>query len=367
MPGLPLKQLPSAQQPINQTFPIGQQGTIEYKPNWGQPIVDGQWRGAPVSPTNIQRAPAGGIDPYAIFNRNKNELKEYYKQKAKTLKGYNLSPEAHNKAMAQIQEESNEVRLKFTSTRLQLDDIKRGVASGQIDPANGQQAMMQLVSPQGTVEAMFPKPEKQPTVGATGVSPAGMASYAKRFETLREGMIKKVDPKWWRWDTKQASGKEMIKRYFTERNIANLNNPKNAAKIPGFNQAFIESMGKDERTAELITELLDPKTGDPRMLAAFSPDFPLNRGFINQFGVTKGVSPFARTFKPKPKVSLGTKIAIGATGLSPLGGMATRRWMSKKRKAITGGLPSVSTDADYDKLPNGAQFIDPDGNVRTKP
>ena len=75
------------------------------------------------------------------------------------------------------------------------------------------------------------------------------------------------------------------------------------------------------------------------------------------------VSPFAGAFKP----TLRQKIAIGALGVNPLAGMATRRWMNKKREAITNKLPTVSTDAEYDKLPSGAQFTDPQGNVRTKP
>ena len=356
-------------QPINQTFAYGKQGTITMAPNWGQPITEaGEWRGAPTSPTIRQGTT--GINPFTILDKNQNELKEYYKRREKTLRGYNLPQEAHNKAIAQMQQEYDESKFKFISTRLQLDDIKRGMASGQIDPMGGLQAQMQLVSPQGTVEAMFPKPQRQPTVSAVGVSPSGMASYVKRFETVREGMIKKVGPKWYKWDKKQAIPKEMIKRYFMERNIANLNDPRNAAKILGFNQAFIQSMGEDERTADLIEELLDPKTGDPRMLAAFSPDTSLTRGFMKQFRTTKGVSPFAQAVqKQKPKVSfgIGTKIAIGATGLSPLGGHLVRRWMGKKRKAITNRLPSVFTDADYDKLSSGTQFTDPQGNVRTKP
>lgn len=244
------------------------------------------------------------IEPYAIYRKSLNDLNENYKRREKALGGYGLSQEAHNRAIAQIRQEYDGIRFNFTTTKSQLDDINRGMASGQIDPIKGLQAQMQLVSPQGTVEAMFPKPERQPTIGATGMSPSGMASYAKRFETVREGMLGYVDKKWWRWDTKQAIGKKMIKRYFTERKIANLNDPRNATKILGFNQAFIQSMGEDERTAELIEKLLDPKTGDPRMLAAFSPDSRLIRGFMNQFKTTKGVSPFAGAFTvgAKPQV-----------------------------------------------------------------
>lgn len=347
--------------PINQTFPYGKQGTIEYKPNWGQPITEtGQWQGAPTSPVDVPPPIANVLDPFTVLNKNQNELKEHYKRREKTLKGYGLSQEAHNKAIAQMQQEYDESKFKFTSVRLQLDDIKRGMASGQIDPMKGLQAQMQLVAPQGTVEAMFPKPERQPTVGVTGVSPSGMASYVKRFETLREGMLKKVDPKWYKWDKKQAIPKEMVKRYFTERNIANLNDPRNAAKIPGFNQAFIQSMGEDERTAELITELLDPKTGDPRMLAAFSPDSSMNRAFMRQFETTKGVSPFARALKPK------TPFRMKLQAMSPVGAALLYKELAGKRKAATRKLPTPKTKTEYDSLPSGAQYIGTDGQMRVK-
>ena len=357
---------------INRTFDYGKQGTIEYKPNWGQPITEtGQWQSQsqPTTPTAPVTAPQ--VDPYKIIDKNLGELKNNFKNRVETLKGYKLAPDAFNKILAQMQEEYDNSKAKVASTRLQLDTIKQGVASGQIDPINGQKAMMQLVVPQGTVEAMFPKPEKQPTPLATGVSPSGMEALVERFDTLRKGMLGYPEgKKLFRWDTKKAIPEKMIKRYFTERNIANLNDPRNAAKIPGFNQAFIQSMQQDERTAELIEKLLDPKTGDPRMVAAFSPDSKVNRAFINQFGVakTQPISPMADALqKQKPKISLGTKIGIGLAGATPIGGHLTRRWMNKKRQALENKLPTVSTDEDYDKLQSGDRFVDPNGDIRTKP
>lgn len=290
------------------------------------------------------------IEPYAIYNKNLNDLNENYKRREKALEGYGLSQEGYIRAVGQIRQEYDRMRFKFTTTKSQLDDIKRGMAFGQIDAISGQKAMWELVAPQETVAAMFPR---QPAVSAVGVSPTGMASYVKRFETVREGMIKKVGPKWYKWDKKQAIPKEMVKRYFTERNIANLNDPRNAAKIPGFNQAFIQSMGEDERTADLIEKLLDPETGDPRMLAAFSPDSSMNRAFMRQFRTTKGVSPFARALQKERKKTWGwPTLTKPAYRVRPEKGEQS--------------LPSVSTDADYDKLPSGVQYTDPQGNVRTK-
>ena len=181
-------------QPIDQTFAYGKHGTIEYKPNWGQPITEtGQWRGTPSAPVVSQGV---GIDPYRTLDKNQNELKNYYKQREKTLKGYGLSQEAHNNAIAQMHQEYDEGKLKFISTRLQLDDIKRGMASGQIDPDNGVKAMMQLVAPQGTVAAMFPK---QPTEQRGRFTPNEFKSYVKEFEEAAKSTI--VNP--WGWGKSQ--------------------------------------------------------------------------------------------------------------------------------------------------------------------
>jgi len=329
----------------------------------------------PIQPTinrtfDYGKQGAQGIDPYNILNRHQNELWKYYEQQEKTLRDYGLSKEAHNRAIGQIQREYDSHKFRFGTIKSQLDTIKQGVASGQIDPINGQKAMMQLVVPQGTVEAMFPRPETQPTPLATGVSPSSREGFVEQFDKIRGGMLGYPEgKKLFRWDTKQVIPEKMVKRYMTERNIANLNDPRNVAKIPGFNQAFIESMSKDERTTEALEKLLDPKTGDPRMIAAFSPDSKLNRGFMKQFGVTKTqpITPFAQSLqKQKPKVSLGTKIGLAGISLSPLAGYYLRKKMSTARQALTNKLPTPKTKAEYDSLPSGAQYVGTDGQLRVK-
>lgn len=302
-----------------------------------------------------------GIDPYVVYNKNKNEIKNYYKNKAKTLDGYNLSPEAHNKAMAQIQEESNEVRFKFTSTRLQLDDIKQGMASGQIDPMNGQQAMMQLVAPQGTVEAMFPKPQKQPTVRHGRFSPQQLKTFGENFKEVSKTAIVNP-PGWGKSQRKQADPEKLEENYFMFRESDGYDDMTTTQKKQ-YDKRYDASMNVNPRIG---------KVWRPMVAEGGNTEIRMARTYGNRFLETAvagaqgkpitqkkdPVSPFAGAFK---------KIAIGALGVNPLGGMAARRWMGGKRKAIENRLPTVSTDADYDKLPSGAQFTDPQGNVRTKP
>ena len=54
--------------PANMTRPWGERGSITYRPNWGQPIVDGQWRGAQArQDLALQRPPT--TDPREIIQQ----------------------------------------------------------------------------------------------------------------------------------------------------------------------------------------------------------------------------------------------------------------------------------------------------------
>ena len=50
---------------------------------------------------------------------------------------------------------------------------------------------------------------------------------------------------------------------------------------------------------------------------------------------------------------------------SALGGVANNA-QSMESASMTGSIPTVSNQADYDALPNGARYIGPDGQPRTK-
>ncbi len=55
--------------------------------------------------------------------------------------------------------------------------------------------------------------------------------------------------------------------------------------------------------------------------------------------------------------NIGDDQPVGPAALTEMGGAA----------GASGGLPRITGDADYNALKDGAQFIDPDGNIRTKP
>ncbi len=338
-------------QPINQTFDYGEQGTIEYKPNWGQPVTEtGQWQGTPGAPVASQGA---GIDPFTVLNKNQNELKEYYKRREKTLKGYGLSQKAHNNAIVQMQQEYDEGKLKFTSTRLQLDDIKQGMASGQIDPDNGVKAMMQLVAPPGTVEAMFPK---QPTKQRGRFTPSEFKSYVKEFGEAAESTI--VNPWGWGKGSRKYSDPEQLKeQYFGVRAKYAYDTDMNTSEKKAFDLAWDQALSGSKHTIKAWKQL---KENDPDVFMSRTYDARL-LNIAARKAQGQPISPMAKALKSK--VPLRMKLQA----MSPVGAALLYKELAAKRKAAANRLPSVSTDADYDKLPSGTQFIDPQGNVRTKP
>jgi hypothetical protein len=334
--GLPLQRLPAG-------------GAIEYKPNWGQPITEaGEWRGTPVV------SQGAGIDPFTVLDKNQNELWEHYKRRETILKGYGLSQEAHNKTIAQMQQEYDEGKLKFISTRLQLDDIKQGMASGQIDPDNGVKAMMQLVAPQGTVEAMFPKPQRAEQRGR--FTPGEFKSYVKEFEEAAESTI--VNPWGWGKESRKYSDPEQLKeQYLGVRAKYGYDTDMNTTEKKAFDLAWDQALSGNKHTIKAWKQL---KETDPDVFMSRTYDARL-LNIAARKAQGQPISPMAKALKPK--LSMRQKIQM----LSPVGIALLSKELAAKRQAAAQKLPTVSTDADYDKLPSGAQFTDPQGNVRTKP
>jgi len=347
------------EQPINQTFAYGKQGTIEYKPNWGQPITEtGQWQGQPqpTTPTAPTIKPQqGGVDPYKIADRNLKNLGDYYENKVNTLKGYKLPPNFFNQALAKIQEEYDGTKFEMVSSRLQLDDIKQGIASGQIDPMAGQQAMMELVAPQGTVEAMFPKPERQQTEPRGRFTPSEFNSYVKEFgEVAKSTMVKP-------WLGKNYADPDKLKeQYFGVRAKYAYDTDMNTSEKKSFDLAWDQALSGSKHTIKVWKQL---KETDPDVFMSRTYDTRL-LDIVAAKAKGQPISPMAKALKPK--VSLGTKIGLGVSSLSPLGGHMARRWMSKKREGLTNELPTPKTKAEYDSLPSGAQYIGTDGQMRAK-
>lgn len=296
-----------------------------------------------------------GIDPYNILNKNQNELKEYYKRREATLKGYGLSQEAHNNAIAQMQQEYDEGKFKFTSIRLHLDDIKQGMTSGQIDPINGQQAMMQLVSPQGTVEAMFPKPEKQPTEPRGRFTPSEFKSYVKEFGEAAKATI--VNPWGWGERSRKYSDPEQLKeQYFGVRAKYAYDTDMNTSEKKAFDLAWDQALSGSKHTVKAWKQL---KENDPDVFMSRTYDARL-LNIAARKAQGQPISPMAKALKPK--LSIRQKIQM----FSPVGAALLSKEFAAKRQAAAQRLPTPKTKTEYDSLPSGAQYIGTDGQMRVK-
>ena len=303
------------------------------------------------------RREPSGIDPFTVLDKNQNELKEYYKRRETILKGYGLSQEAHNNAIAQMQQEYDESKFKFTSTKLQLDDIKRGMASGQIDPTNGVKAMMQLVAPQGTVAAMFPKLQRQPIEQRGRFTPSEFKSYVKEFEEAAESTI--VNPWGWGKGQRKYSDPEQLKeQYFGVRAKYGYDTDMNTTEKKAFDLAWDQALSGSKHTIKTWKQL---KETDPDVFMSRTYDARL-LNIAARKAQGQPISPMAKSLQ---KQKLRAPSITPESFRGAFAGM-TFPYIPLKQKLKT-SRPSVSTDADYDKLPSGTQFTDPQGNVRTKP
>jgi hypothetical protein len=117
-----------------------------------------------------------------------------------------------------------------------------------------------------------------------------------------------------------------------------------------------------------------------RPAAASSPKGPTPRGFVDQplggdtyqrmqFDAASGqYKPFGEPFN-KHSTRAGKAAAddpVSALVGNIMGGQPAATAVQAPQ-AAAGGMPKVSSDADYQKLPSGTRFMAPDGTVRTKP
>ena len=288
------------------------------------------------------------LDPYEIADRSLTELKNSFKAREQTLRSFGLPPKVHNQALARLQEEYNEAKFKATSTRSQLDDIKRGIAAGQIDPILGQKAMLSRVAPRETVEAAFPE-AVTPQRGR--FTPTEFKSYVEEFKDSASETIKKP------WlGVNYADPEELKERYFAERAKYAYDSDMNIPERKAFDLAWDEAVYADKKTTKAWKEL---KQNDPEILTSRTYDQRLLD--IAKKKIRGPVSPLAASLKP-------SRARTMLQSVSPLGAFAAYRELTGKRKTAERVVaPSPKSKADYDALPSGTQYLHPDGQIKVKP
>lgn len=250
------------------------------------------------------------INPFTILDRNQNELKEQYKHRERTLRSYNLPQKTHNNIVAQMQQGWDESKFKFTSTRRQLDDIKRDMAFGRIDHLSGQKAMMQLVVPQERGEAMFRKPERQLAIRRGRFSPQQLETFGEIFVEVNKNAI--VDP-WgfFRKSKRKYADPEKLKENYFMLREGDGYDVMDTEQQKQYDRRYDMSVNKDPRMRKVWAQMVGRgKNSDPdiRMARTYGA-----RLLNIAAGKTRGqsISPFAGAFqKPKTQPPVNDPLGI---------------------------------------------------------
>lgn len=255
----------------------------------------------------IASGPASGpmaqnkIDPYAIVKQNLHDLQGYYKNREDELRSYKLDPEAHNEAIAGLQEEYDQAKFKITSLKSQLDDIKRGVGAGQIDSILGQEAMIRLVVPQETADAMFPKQQKEQRGRFT---PGEFKAYTEDFKNMAESAIAKP------WLSRNYAEPDKLKeQYFAARAKYGYDTDMNVTERKAFDLAWDNAIGSDKKLTKAWKKLKDE---DPDLFTSRTYDDRLLNIAARKIN-GQSVSPLAASIQgqtPKRKLTKQEATAI---------------------------------------------------------
>lgn len=94
-----------------------------------------------------------------------------------------------------------------------------------------------------------------------------------------------------------------------------------------------------------------------------NPDYDATERALIASGVTPGSPQWAAAMKTRAENALDPVVSGSIGGKDFFG---PRSLVMSNLTGGGGDLPSVSSAADYERLPQGAQFRDPSGNIRTK-
>ena len=233
-----------------------------------------------------------GVDPYQIVNKNLSSVQKYFGEKEKALRSYGLDPEAHNQAIAKLQGEYDQAKFQITSMRSQLDTIKQGMARGRIDPTLGREAMVRMVVPPETADAMFPK---QAPVREGGLSPGQAKTLKESFGDRITAAT--INPKGWGKANRKQVDPELLKeQYFTARAEYGYDTKPKADKI-AFDLGWDSTIGSNKLALTAWKKVRE----DPEIKTARTYDSRLlNIAARKVQG--QGLSPFAASIqKQAPK------------------------------------------------------------------
>jgi len=244
---------------------------------------------------------ATGSDPYGIDAQLK-QLGDQYE-------GMFSRVAATGKDPTSIQVEYDRAKAGLMQTKNQLGLIQQLGASGAITPDAAQRASAVAM---GVPATAFSQPGSV-MPSARGVSPAGVKSH---FEMFTGSGVKKsltTDPEGW-WDKKNrkyVDPEKMKGMYFQWRLNENLDDPRNANQLPGFNDSFARAMRADPDTKKVFDELVGKgENSSLDMRVAFAKPSQLTGIAARK----AGVSPLGNAMRPPAASKIRVVSPDGVTG-----------------------------------------------------
>jgi hypothetical protein len=273
-------------------------------------------------------------DPAKLVQDNLDQLKTSYKQREDALWASGLDPEAHNRALAGMQDEYDQAKAKATGVQAQFDLIDQGVTSKAYSPQQASKAKLGLILSKETMDELFPTDQKEPR-GRFGPREFGFADYPDSFEesfsraAVTAGPGEKYNP-------------ETIKQEYLK-----------WRELYGYDQFNTDQRRAYDTMWDDTAKSLGAET-EPQIKAARA-DTSVTRAAASKLGV-------------KPP-----SLARKAFGLTPLAKGIT--WMRNRRSPKTipteqttqpEQIPQPTTKEEYGQLPSGTQYVGTDGQLRVK-
>ena len=281
------------------TTPIGRRGTVEYKPNWGQPIVDDQWQGQP--------GQSGAVDPREFINTSLAQLRDDFKQRADTLKASGLDASVHNRILTGWQDEYDQAKAELTEVTSQFDLIQQSVGAGGMTPESGREAAIRMIVPRETADLMFPsvRPER-----AGGFTPGQARTNIEAFQEAGEASI--INPPGWGKENRKRSDPELLKeQYFMTRAMAGYDAASRADKI-AHDLAWDTAQDKNRHTQKTWKQLM---ADDMEVITSRTYDARLLN--IAADKARGSISPLGKALRPKPKTFVSAAVRRVTTPWAP--------------------------------------------------
>ncbi len=304
--------------------------------------------------------PAAQQDPMGILQGQHDKALQYnrsqYDTELNSLKQSHLTDQDFYKGLDDLNMRHQQIVNKQNYEADQkLQEVKRVqslIDSQQIGSEAGQEAIWRLVLPSETERAMFQ------TAGRQGRQPLSISALSS--EAMKDSIKKYAgaapEKPGFEWGKPKKFKEGLVQQYLDWRMLQGYDDPTMTPMIKYQLDTQWDAHMRENRYSEWWSDKGKRKPiVEVKALRATGKIGKAYRDRVTQAGVA---NPLAASVKPTKRT------------VSPYS-METRRGVSltkepKRTEVPTGGMARPTTQAEYNSVPSGAQYIGSDGQVRTK-